>query len=156
MSFDELKNSVQAALMRLRMQDSFLLQANTNERTISHKLAEYLQAEFPQFNVDCEYNRHGGDIKKIRKPKPDVEWDDVQGKTIFPDIIVHKRNTDNHNLLVIEIKKSTNRGSRQFDVDKLVVLTKDDYRYQFGLLLEVSLNNENDMFEWYVNGRRVE
>jgi hypothetical protein len=150
------RQRVEAALNKLRHQDPFLVEANTNERTISHKLAEYLQDEFPNWNVDCEYNRHGHDIKKLRNvdvPNDDVGWNEPEAKTIFPDIIVHERNTDKNNLLVIEVKKSSNAESRQFDKDKLTALTKDDYRYRFGLLLEISMNKTVDVLEWYADGR---
>ena len=43
--------------------DFYLLEIGTNERSVAHKLAEYLQQEFPNRHVDCEYNRHGERIK---------------------------------------------------------------------------------------------
>jgi len=152
LNFKSVKQKVEAALSKLRNQDSFLIEANTNERTISHKLAEYLQEEFTDWNVDCEYNRHGDDIKKVEVPKENVSWDDKEAKTVFPDIIVHERSTDLHNLLVIEIKKSSNVACRQFDRNKLIALTKEPYRYHFGLLLEISMNSTADILEWYANG----
>lgn len=45
--------------------DSYLLQNDLNERTITHKLAEHYQKLFPRWNVDCEYNRNLGSEKKI-------------------------------------------------------------------------------------------
>ena len=29
----------------------------------------YLQTAFPEFSVDAEYNRHGGDTKKLGLPR---------------------------------------------------------------------------------------
>jgi DNA-directed RNA polymerase specialized sigma54-like protein len=152
LSYEVVKHKVATALNRLRSQDSFLIEANTNERTISHKLAEYLQEEFPDWDVDCEYNRHMDDIKKVELPKNGASWNDTEARTVFPDIIVHKRNTDKSNLLVIEVKKASNPGSRQFDKNKLIALTKEPYRYRFGLFLEFSMNSKNDSLEWYVEG----
>lgn len=142
---------METALRKLRSNDSFLIQANTNERTISHKIAEYLQEEFPTRNVDCEYNRHGEEIKELEVPRDSINWDDTEAKTVFPDIIIHQRNTDEHNLLVIEVKKSSN-ARRQFDEIKLMSFTKDPYNYNFGLFLEINMNGPNDRLIWYSDG----
>ena len=155
MNFEDVRQRVEAALKKLRKQDSFLIDANTNERTISHKLAEYLQEVFPDWNVDCEYNRHGYDVKKLKNivvPNDDIGRNETEAKTIFPDIVVHARNNDENNLLVIEVKKSSNAESRQVDKDKLVALTREEYRYRFGLLLEISMNQTVDVLEWYASG----
>ena len=55
---DEIKGIIKCCLQKLRKLDKDLLDINVNERTITHKLAEYLQKHFPEFNVDCEYNRY--------------------------------------------------------------------------------------------------
>lgn len=36
--------------------ERYLLENNANERSLTHKLAEYLNLEFQDFDVDCEYN----------------------------------------------------------------------------------------------------
>jgi len=88
---------VKSSLKKLRNLDKKLLEINVNERTITHKLAEYLQQNFPELNVDCDYNRFESSatesiIKKLNLPTDNINWDDTEAKTIFPDIIVHKRN----------------------------------------------------------------
>src|SRR5438552_3902549 len=102
---NEVKHSVHNALTNLLQNDSLLLEHNASERSITHKLAEYLQKEFAGWNVDCEYNRNRGEIKRVPVPRDRVRGDDLESKTVFPDIIIHKRGTD-RNLLVIEVKKS--------------------------------------------------
>ena len=72
MNFKEVKSHVEKALNLLLEQDKFLLLNNLNERTISHKLAEYLQREFSSWNVDCEYNRNFDRIKKIEITKAEI------------------------------------------------------------------------------------
>lgn len=62
--------------------------------------------EFPDFDVDCEYNRDGVAPKKIGHLGLYPDDDDTEAETVFPDIIVHRRGTE-QNYLVIEAKKST-------------------------------------------------
>lgn len=154
MSFEEVKQKVQKALNKLRESDAFLIQANINERTISHKLAEYLQLEFHPLKVDCEYNRRAEAIKRLEVPRDNINWDDTEARTVFPDIVVHERGNDNNNLLVIEVKKSSNKNN-QFDKNKLKSFTNEPYRYSFGLLLSVSMSRLHDELEWYSNGRAI-
>lgn len=155
MSFNDTKQKIEVALRKLRVNDSFLIDANTNERTISHKLAEYLQESYPRpdWNVDCEYNRHGLEKKEIDVPKDNINWDDTEARTIFPDIVVHKRNNDNYNRLVIEVKKSSNKESHKLDKIKLMALTREPYRYNFGLFLEISVSKGADFLQWFVGGK---
>jgi hypothetical protein len=56
-------------------------------------------------DVDVEYNRHFDNPKKLSLPPRDALDREVRSTTVFPDIIVHKRNTDEANLLVLELKK---------------------------------------------------
>ena len=87
-----------------------------NERAISHRLAIYLEALFPGWDVDCEYDRLGDARKKI----PDGSGnDDDEGSKVLPDIIVHKRGLDGPNLLVLEIKKTSNTEPDDRDLEKL-------------------------------------
>ena len=58
MDFEVIETIVHSALNKLKQQDHQLLEISINERTISHKLAEYMQKEFSDLFVDCEYNRH--------------------------------------------------------------------------------------------------
>lgn len=74
MSFtkNEIEGIVKCCLQTLRRLDKILLDINVNERTITHKLAEYLQQHLPEFNVDCEYNRYQDYKKRIRNLKDRV------------------------------------------------------------------------------------
>lgn len=69
MEFKDIQSRVIYALLSLKEKDMFLLENNLNERTISHKFAEYLQAHFsPVWDVDCEYNRNHDDVKRLKLP----------------------------------------------------------------------------------------
>lgn len=106
------------AIECLLVNDRFLLENDLNERTITHWLAIYLQEAFPGWNVDCEYNRNHYDPKRINIQARASRTDNTQGSTVFPDIIVHERNSDN-NLLVIDVTKSTNPTNNNEDLEKL-------------------------------------
>src|SRR5450756_2575994 len=99
MTRDQVEASVSEAVNFLIKNDAFLLEYAANERSITHKLAEYLQQRFLSYNVDCEYNRHGVDVKRLSH-----ECNQENNGRVYPDIVVHLRGNDNHNVLVIEAK----------------------------------------------------
>jgi hypothetical protein len=138
---DDIKGFVKRALDKLFHKDAELLQNNVNERTITHKLAEYLELEFPDWDVDCEYNRSHDQTKKLRSllNRP-VSIDNTDGISVFPDIIVHKRMTD-ENLLVIEVKKSTSSESSEFDKQKLSAF-KEELHYKHALFLRIKTGSK--------------
>ena len=126
--------------------DRYLLAQDVNERTISHRFALYLQRLFPKRHVDCEYNRYfgrPGSPKTLRVPDTNVGWSDTNARTVYPDIIVHTRGTDD-NLLVIEMKKAG--LSVTFDEDKLRAY-QHEYGYRFAYLLVVRTGDVNPSFE---------
>jgi len=123
------------ALQTFFIRDKYLLDKDLHEVTISHKLAEYLQYQFPDMNVDCEYNRQvppddGDNIKR----RSDT------GEQVRPDIIVHERVSKNNNLLVIEIKK---KDTKKEDYEKLMDYTNPNSKgYKVGLFLEIDRKNK--------------
>lgn len=119
-----------------------LLKVNANERSITHKVAEYLQGNFRKdgYDVDCEYNRDGYRTKKLQLVPRRIDSDEEDGETVFPDIIVHKRGTNDHNLVVIEAKKSTN-NDRGNDLKKLRAFKRElRYRLCYRLIVYVGKN----------------
>lgn len=108
-----------------------LLANDANERSLTHKLAEYLQGRFTGWNVDCEYNRRAKDVKRIPGQGGSGE------RVICPDIIVHKRG-ERENLVVIEVKKSTNR--ERGDDEKLRALTDQTGAYGYRLGIHLVIN----------------
>lgn len=131
-----LYGKVRRALCGFFKSDCDLLEIGANERSITHKFAEHLQRQFRHLKVDCEYNRHGDDIKKLPLPVENIKNSDLEAKTVYPDIIVHRRGDDKCNLLVIEAKK-TAMGDMERDRCKLRAFThpRGRYKYKCGLLL---------------------
>jgi len=150
-SLEDVRHRILNAIVNLYRYDKELLEVNANERSITHKLAEHLQREFPQWNVDCEYNRLGRDVKKLNLNFGSIQPDDLEAKTVFPDIIVHHRGTQ-ENLLAIEVKKAhaeTNTNDRE----KLLAFAQDErYRYQFGLFLRLGPTGCTEI-QFYVEGK---
>lgn len=149
-SLDDVKRRVIEAVCTLYRCDRELLDVDVNERSITHKLAEYLQSEFTCWHVDCEYNRLGGEVKRLRLEFTYSDPADIEAITVFPDIIVHRRRT-NYNLLVIEVKKAAGRGDTR-DVEKLKAFTQvTEYKYKYGLFLKIG-PIDNLELKLYENG----
>jgi hypothetical protein len=106
-NIDNIKSLVELALKDLFEKDSYLFCVDANERSLTHKLAVYLAAYFPDYDVDCEYNRDGAVPKRLLACKQSIESDDTNAITVYPDIIIHKRGPakDGSNFVVIEAKK---------------------------------------------------
>lgn len=118
-----LAEAVIHAVQTLLDRDAYLLWADVNERTVTHRLAVYVEQAFPGWDVDCEYNRDGHNPKEIAFGSGD---DAEHGSRVFPDVIVHKRGTaENH--VVFELKKSNNPEPDDRDFEKL-----RGYCYQLG------------------------
>jgi hypothetical protein len=149
----EIREKVNIALKILFKIDADLLDIDVNERSISHKLAEYLQDQFPDWNVDCEYNKKGNATKKLIGIQECGE--NIRTDRVYPDIIVHQRKKEN-NLLVIEIKKNTNKYNPICDQEKLKLFTyeKGEYHYSLGLFIKFNQTAEPE-FIWYKNGREI-
>ena len=136
---EKLKSKVEKAIELLLKNDLFLLEIGVHERSVAHKLAEYLQQEFPEYHVDCEYNRYGKSVKEIRNIR------------VYPDIIIHKRDNQKNNLLAIEIKtKKVGKKKINKDRNKLRNFTSlsGKFKYRFGLFLKFDCKKLIDN-KWY-------
>lgn len=63
MTNTEYQKIIIRTLKKFLKKDSYLSDVDANERSQTHKIAEYLQQILPGYNVDCEYNR------KLRQEK---------------------------------------------------------------------------------------
>ena len=134
--------AVLAALERLLAEDAHLLMVDANERSISHRFGMHLQAELPEFHVDCEYNRTGVDPKRIDHLYLGTDIHDTDGKTAFPDVIAHIRGPG-RNYLVVEFKKSNSNVGFEFDFRKLRGYKGDQrLNYEHALFIELAVNGQ--------------
>lgn len=133
------------ALQKLLERDAYLLTVDANERSIAARLAMYLQAEYTDWHVDCEYNRDGIDPKRLAFSGLDSTIEDAEARTVFPDIVVHVRGTSN-NYLVLELKKSSNTVERAFDLAKLSRYRRQ-LNYSYAVFIELLVGAVPDVRE---------
>jgi hypothetical protein len=106
--------------------DRILLELDVTERALSCRIAHYMHDRElvpPPLSIDCEYNRHFAEAKRLQLPPRRALDREVRATTVFPDIIVHERNSDESNLLAIEMKKPG--GSLAYDRQKLLAFRRE-------------------------------
>ena len=148
---------VQKTLDDVYINESYLLQMDSSERSIVFQFGRYFiknlenYIEFRDYSVDYEYNREGYDIKQCKKV---INKDEKQ--RIFPDIILHERGTNGNNIIAIEFKKSSNKV-REKDYHKLCELTDSNYKFKYnvGLFIILSKKREKVVIEKFVNCKNV-
>jgi hypothetical protein len=150
MTFEEIRARIAVAINMLLEETPPLAVAVVHERSTAHRLAVHMEASFPGWNIDCEYDRDG----LMRKELVNIhECDGRATDRILPDLIVHHRESHRreHNLLVIELKKDAWEDA--CDTAKLRGLTDQtgEYQYQFGLYLNI--DNGHFLCTWYENGQ---
>ena len=130
------RSRLRAALERLLQQDAYLFANNLQERCIAARLAMYLQHEFPKHRVDVEYNRDGATPKRLGLPDECANDEDENGGSlVVPDVIVHRRGPKGPNILVLEVKKTTNPVPRHCDSARIHAFCAQ-YGYEFAALIE--------------------
>ena len=110
---------------------------HAGERSIVFRFAHYLQnlisddIEFKDYNLDCEYNRNGPQTKAL----PSFP------NGTYPDLIIHKRGTNEHNLLIMEFKTYWNNDQSQ-DIIKIreFLDQNGEYKFKYGasVLIDIS------------------
>ena len=131
-----LEKLIKKSLDDLYQNDHDLLKRKVAERDLTGLFAHYFRnnmkdTAIAEYNVDCEYNRDGYGMKKI------------DGTLVYPDFILHKRGTNESNLLIIEFKTWWNSDNRE-DIEKLKAMMSEWYRYQYQYGYSIILNQERD------------
>jgi hypothetical protein len=176
---NDVKKTLKSYIEKLYRNDGYLIEHDVSERAIAHKLAEYLQSSFKDYNVDCEYNRniergprhtksisvvrqiYRKEIKNINSSRIDEDTyaEKVTEVTAYPDIIIHRRGSNEKNLLIIEIKKSNSGRNDDYDHEKLRAFTSrdspDGYAYIHGVFMKIPINGVRSQPElkWFSNGQ---
>ena len=136
----DIKQRFEKVLTKFQSNEQYLMHNDIGERALVHKLAEYLQDEFQEYNVDCEFNRNLEEVKRLQKIKEYVQsrrnsgelsdYEEKYGVNVSPDVIVHIRGNNNNNKIIIEIKKSDSPlDDEEFDKFGIKVLGEKNYYY---------------------------
>ena len=143
-------NKVVAALREFYAHETFLFEKDLGERTLTHRLAVYLEKQFAGWQVDCDYNRLGE--RTLRLPHGTiVSTDDHLGKSVFPDIVVHQREIPN-NLLAVEVRKAGNHQPPEHDQHKLRALTDPHLWFAYGIGVYLVLGKSSVVSDVYIGG----
>lgn len=146
---EELENIIKESCAALLAEQPMLFRKkeNINERTVSGELSSKIKEYIDEFHINCEYNRmtdeHGVQIPKRINLNPN----DPVPSRVFPDIIIHRQEDGDHNLLIIEVKMSWKNTKKEDDFKKLNLYLKE-LNYQYGLYLELNEEGIADMV-WY-------
>ncbi|MEQ8209409.1 MAG: hypothetical protein RH917_06215 [Lacipirellulaceae bacterium] len=151
MNQQELMGLVRDAVDQLYKNDDSLIERGVHEVAISHHLASYIAEGMGHrckhsYHVDIEYNKNMNEVKRL---VPEEE-----GKR--PDIIVHRRQSNDHNLLIVELKKNQPVLANDDDDRKLKGATTDQGDFRFKLGVYLNLRAEGVSYTWYANGGCVE
>jgi hypothetical protein len=128
-------NKLIAALQEFYAHETYILEHDLGELTLTHRLAVLVEVNFAGWEVDCDYDRLGE--RTLRLPHGTViSTDDHLAKSIYPDIVVHQRDIPN-NLLAIELRKDNNHQPVEHDQHKLRALTDPHvwFAYAIGVLV---------------------
>lgn len=159
-----LTNILKFAQLDLYNRDQYLIDRKTDtsneeihlsERSIVFRFALYLfnrlqSSDLCWYDLDCEYNRNIDLEKKYRSDNGNILG-------CYPDIIIHKRGTNDDNLLVIEVKTWWNTNT-EHDEDKLRDLTRQtsDYKYEYGLSITLGKDEDSVKMKWFQDGKEIQ
>ena len=144
-------NKIVTALQEFYARETFLLEKDLGERTLTHRLAVHCEKQFSGWDVDCDFNRLGE--RTLRLPHGTiVSTDDHLGKSVYPDIVVHQREIPN-NLLAIEVRKAGNHQPLEHDQHKLQALTDPHLWFAYWIGVHLALGKKQvTMSEVYTGG----
>jgi hypothetical protein len=134
--------AVSAALSDVVTEDRVLLALQAHELALVHRFGVYLEARLGRglrqygLAVDLDYDRHG-DLRKLLPARPDRGGE----RRFRPDLIVHRRQDDTHNLLVVEWKKNASNPMLRRLEERIRSLLANEvghpsYGYQLGVLAD--------------------
>ena len=171
MKTTDILSKIDKAVADLIKNEKRILARKLSERILSNHLADYLRPLFSGFNVDPEYN---GDIDKPNDRKAlEIAADRMKAigykpnaKNVYklsPDIIIHKQETNEKNLVVIEVKKDVSPDKdKAYDLIKLEHLTIDylgnHYNYKLGIAITFGTGKNSGSFTevYFQKGIKIE
>lgn len=133
------------------LHDEHLRYAAPGERAVAAELHVRLRERFPEHQVHNEYDRRDRAVKDLSHPDTAGNMHEAN---VAPDLIVHRIGTQDHNLLVVEVKRHVNRNFTK-DIWKLRGFTDQggQYAYAVGVHLVVNIPASRvDRADVYIDG----
>jgi hypothetical protein len=133
---EDLLSMVNVALDILYREDPYLIKNEVHERSIVFRFCHYLQPllqgnGYIDYNLDMEYN------KNHSNPKQTINFPNGT----YPDVILHQRGSNDHNLLLMEFKPWWNPDNQR-DIAKIRDFTNQNEPYKYALGISLFLSRE--------------
>lgn len=116
----EVLRRVNRALDKFWEKQRHKITVGVGEPSICVSLRDYLKEEFPNYDIDNEFNRIRDDPKRVKLKGNDGIRRDV---TVKPDIIVHKEGTK-RNYVAIEVKRPSSYSKREYLLERAFAIQK--------------------------------
>ena len=140
--YDRLKQYVDYALEKLYQKDMSLIDRKASERAIVFRFGLYMNeilqsTEFSVYDIDVEYNRNGNEPKRLPN----------HPNGTYPDFIIHRREVNTDNLLVLEFKTEWYNNQKE-DKDKIqkYMDLSGEYKFKFGAT--ILIGKDRSQIEW--------
>jgi len=132
----ELNLAIDSALNILYENDHYLIRNKVHERSIVFWFSLYLHqtlalTDFVALNLDIEYNKNHSD------PKNTMNFPNGT----YPDMILHRRGSNDENILMIEFKTWWDNNT-QTDIKKLKDFTDQNHPYKYGMGYSIVFTQE--------------
>lgn len=135
------------ACNKLYKKDSYLIKHRVSERAIVFRLGIYIQElmniddKLNGYHLDNEYNRNMDEPKRILNHQCGV----------VPDLIIHKRGSNQYNIAVVECKTYWNNNNEK-DIEKInyFINSNNEYNYSIGISI-IFMENQ---IEYIINNKR--
>jgi hypothetical protein len=139
---DEASGIISNSIQKVLADDFELLELGVTERALTHRLALYMEENVQRpLVVDCEYNRHFRYPKRVQLMRGASHDGRIVEVAVIPDIILHQRNTDDKNLIALEVKKPG--MNHDHDYEKLRAFRNQlYYRHVAHLVLGIGSDGE--------------
>jgi hypothetical protein len=160
MNTSEILERLDLAIETLLMNEFNILQRGLHELNLTGHLTKYLTPLFNGYTVDPEYNgdklkdndRKAIDIARNRMIEIGIQPNELNNYKLTPDIIIHTRNQNSDNLVIIEAKKdSSPKKEKEFDLIKLEHMTIDylgnHYNFKLGIAIVFGTKENAGNFE---------
>lgn len=125
----------------------FVKKNNINERTVSEALASEIRNFIKFYHVNSEFNKMTDENGTLIPKRINLDPHSKTRSLAYPDIIIHRQEDKEHNLLILELKMAWKNDLMKNDLDKLNRYMIE-LEYKYGLYLELGESGIEEMI-WF-------